>query len=445
MIFIELVPVKLGGKNPVYDWVEKLKINISKKIFSVLLTLTFLLSFNVIPAKAEGICSGNIYWSNVDSSDPGSLGRAVIAESVIASVNNSYSTPTKVVYEIEGDTNFLYYNDSGGILYNLNKDTGVETALKVFPGYIYSLALRDGQLYAGGDGYLKTFSVGADGTLSSERDVYASLGFGVGTTYLIEGIAVSDDYLYYGISDFDVAGENFIGRIKLDESEPAEPSFIPLPVTLDNPTHMEVDSNYIYWNWYTIGLKRADLNGENITTLIETNRNESFDIDSNYIYLDNWNGSDPFTIARANLDGTELDLDYITTDVNPYGVHVETNQCAPSGDSDSSGDSNSSPPTTVATIAPAVLKTADVVFNLKNKKYLSKDAMKTKLSKNKSFKRNPEDLYKYSIFKASKKTCAIQGNYVTSLKKTGTCDLYATRTTTKGVKYKYWVQINYTK
>jgi hypothetical protein len=82
---------------------------------------------------------------------------------------------------------------------------------------------------------------------------------------------------------------------------------------------------------------------------------------------------------------------------------------------------------------------------LKNKKYLSKDAMKTKLSKNKSLKRVPEDLYKYSIFKASKKTCAINGNNVSALKKTGTCNLYATRTTAKGKKYKYWVQINYTK
>jgi hypothetical protein len=108
-------------------------------------------------------------------------------------------------------------------------------------------------------------------------------------------------------------------------------------------------------------------------------------------------------------------------------------------------DSDSSSPTPVVTITPEVVKSADAVFNLKNKKYLSKDAMKTKLSKNKSFKRNPEDLYKYSIFKASKTSCAINGNYITGLKKTGTCDLYATRTTTKGIKYKYWVQINYAK
>ena len=105
-------------------------------------------------------------------------------------------------------------------------------------------------------------------------------------------------------------------------------------------------------------------------------------------------------------------------------------------------DSGSS---TAPVTTPTVVKTADVVFNLKNKKYLSKNVLKTKLSKNKSFKRNPEDLYKYSIFKASKKTCIMRGNYVMALKRTGSCDLYATRTTPKGAKYKYWVKINYNK
>jgi hypothetical protein len=107
------------------------------------------------------------------------------------------------------------------------------------------------------------------------------------------------------------------------------------------------------------------------------------------------------------------------------------------------GDSGSSSPNTVVTIAPAVVKTAAGVFNLKNKTYLSKNDIKTKLRKNRSFKRNPEDLYKYSIFKASKKACIMRGNYVMALKKTGSCDLNVTRTTVKGAKYKYWVKIIY--
>jgi hypothetical protein len=46
------VPVKLGKINPVYDWVKKMTLNISKKIFSVLFTSIFLLSFNIAPALA---------------------------------------------------------------------------------------------------------------------------------------------------------------------------------------------------------------------------------------------------------------------------------------------------------------------------------------------------------------------------------------------------------
>ena len=106
-------------------------------------------------------------------------------------------------------------------------------------------------------------------------------------------------------------------------------------------------------------------------------------------------------------------------------------------------DSGSSSPNTVVTIAPAVVKTAAGVFNLKNKRYLSKNDIKTKLSKNRSFKRNPEDLYKYSIFKTSKKTCILRGNYVMGLKKNGACEMWVTRTTAKGAKYKYWVKIDY--
>jgi hypothetical protein len=105
-------------------------------------------------------------------------------------------------------------------------------------------------------------------------------------------------------------------------------------------------------------------------------------------------------------------------------------------------DSGSSSP---SAITPVIVEAPDAEFNLKNKKYLSKNAMKTKLRKNKSFKRNPQDLYKYSIFGTSKNNCLMRGNYVMGLKKTGACELWVTRTTAKDAKYKYWVKINYSK
>jgi hypothetical protein len=111
---------------------------------------------------------------------------------------------------------------------------------------------------------------------------------------------------------------------------------------------------------------------------------------------------------------------------------------APIGDSGSSSSN-------VVTITPAVVKTADASFKLTNRKYLSKFEIRKAITKGRSFKRKPIDFYKYSISKTSKKYCVMSGNYVMALKETGACDLYVTRTTAKGAKYKYWVKINYSK
>jgi hypothetical protein len=167
------------------------------------------------------------------------------------------------------------------------------------------------------------------------------------------------------------------------------------------------------------------------------------------VFMDNSSLVDVNFLGNAPVNVDELAFDEIGTGAKanvPYnatgfGANGSTwNRLIVSYGSAPSSDSGS---TTASVTIPIVIKTADVVFNLKNKKYLSKYAMKTKLSKSKSFKRNPKDLYKYSIFKASKKNCLMRGNYVMALKKTGSCDLYATRTTPKGAKYKYWVKINY--
>jgi hypothetical protein len=109
----------------------------------------------------------------------------------------------------------------------------------------------------------------------------------------------------------------------------------------------------------------------------------------------------------------------------------------------SGGDSGSS--SNVATITPAVVKTADASFKLTNRKYLSKFEIRKAISKGRSFKRKPIDIYKYSISKTSKKNCVMSGNYVVALKDIGVCEIGVTRTTAKGAKYKYWVKIYYSK
>ena len=298
---------------------------------SIALTSTFFLSLNILPAQATGICSGDIYWSNVnDYASPSSLGRAAVTNSVIASVDNSYSNPTTAVSAIQGDSNFLYFGDFDGNIFKFDRTTRVSTLIENSLGisFVASMALKDGKLYVGGAGKLFTFTVGSDGTLSGKTDIYSSLGFGAGKQ--IDGLAVDNQYLYYSTATDNVAGQKFIGRAKLDGTE-YNGNFITLPATLDDPTHIEVDSNYLYWANYPESIKRVDLNGSNITTLISSDRMEAFDIDSNYIYLDNWNGRPPYKIARANLDGTSLELNYITTGNQPFAVYAETSSCASSG------------------------------------------------------------------------------------------------------------------
>jgi len=57
---LKLAPVKLGSKNPVYEWPKKMKINLFKKTFTIILTTIFLFGLNVIPANASTTvaCSG---------------------------------------------------------------------------------------------------------------------------------------------------------------------------------------------------------------------------------------------------------------------------------------------------------------------------------------------------------------------------------------------------
>jgi hypothetical protein len=115
-----------------------------------------------------------------------------------------------------------------------------------------------------------------------------------------------------------------------------------------------------------------------------------------------------------------------------------------SDDSPPSGGGTDSPTFTPSVNAStAKVKSVDASFKLTNRKYLAKFEIKNALTKDRSFKSKPTDKYKYSISKASKKNCAMRGNYFMKLKEGGVCEITVTRTSNKGVKSKYQVKINY--
>jgi hypothetical protein len=113
--------------------------------------------------------------------------------------------------------------------------------------------------------------------------------------------------------------------------------------------------------------------------------------------------------------------------------------------SEPADDSGSDSSTAIKTITPVVVKVADSITNMKNKTYLSKKSMKIKLRENNLFKYSASDSFKYQVFKSSKKSCGMRGNYVMRYENSKTCDLYITRTNAKGISNKYWVKINYLK
>ena len=147
---------------------------------------------------------------------------------------------------------------------------------------------------------------------------------------------------------------------------------------------------------------------------------------------------------RIQVTSTEVMADGVDPILNEfnsgtYTLYVSVGSFTINNDS----GSDSSP--TTKTITPVIVKNADSITNIKNKTYLSKNSMKTKLRENNLFKYSASDSFKYQVFKSSKKSCGMRGNYVMRYDNSKTCDLYITRTNARGISNKYWVKINYIK
>ena len=126
-----------------------------------------------------------------------------------------------------------------------------------------------------------------------------------------------------------------------------------------------------------------------------------------------------------------------------FGLVVSYDTPPADDDPPSGGGSDSSTSTPLVSTSSVANKSVDASFKLTNRKYLSKFEIRKAITKGRSFKRNPIDIYKYSISKTSEKNCVMSGNYVMRLKENAVCEITVTRTTTKDVMSKYQVKINY--
>jgi hypothetical protein len=132
-------------------------------------------------------------------------------------------------------------------------------------------------------------------------------------------------------------GAGTIGRANLDGSG-VDQSFIPRPGSdpsyLVLPNSIAVDRTHLYWNeafggpsedqWW-VGIRRANLNGSRVQTIVGSDR----DSDSGAFWLAVQAGhlywTSPPGISRANLDGSAVELGFITVqawDVAVVGEHI---------------------------------------------------------------------------------------------------------------------------
>jgi hypothetical protein len=401
----------------------KLKLNLLKKLFSVTLTTIFLIGFNVIPANAFNLADGsydcntglldndlttNYFTIESDSVIDGSrcIDNVVIPEGVTSIDNEAFSEVgiTSVTFpntlESIGVSAFYYNNLTSVII--PNSVTFIGDSAFSMNSFLTSVTFGNSVEVI--DDYAFTYSrlnsvvlpdsvtTLGDGVFEDVQTI-TSVTIGNGLTYIPE-------YTFYGTGITSVT--------------------IPDSVTTINDSSFQ--------NAYALTSVTI---GKNVTFIGSAFRSNP--LLGSITFL----GNAPETEGAFYRlkPGAKAYVAYNATGF-PENGSIWNGLIVVYGNAPSGSSSN-----TVST--PAVVKTPDAEINIKNGQNLSKYAMKNTLGKSQSFKRNPADKYKYSIFGTSKKTCAIKGNFVVSLKDPGACEMWVTRTTAKGKNYKYWVKINY--
>jgi hypothetical protein len=307
----------------------------------------------------------------------------------------------------------------------------------------------------------------------------------VGTNAFLGVVPDATAYVGYNATDFDVDDEGFwkglivdvgssqyreswqkvSGALTADDAKGKRYTFGDFFTFVDNYELFDVPvdadiSIYIKGNPNNVGTGLCDpyLVIYDVTDTDLTSYLATVD-DGGYGGSDGYNGKtcgqnyyDTFaTFSTVGIDVSNYRIQVTTTEVMADGVDPILNEFNSGtytlyvsvGSFTINNDSGSDSSPTTKTITPVVVKNADSITNIKNKTYLSKNSMKTKLRENNLFKYSASDSFKYQVFKSSKKSCGMRGNYVMRYDNSKTCDLYITRTNARGISNKYWVKINY--
>lgn len=166
--------------------------------------------------------------------------------------------------------------------------------------------------------------------------IYRANHDGTGVTTLIgglsrpRGLAVDDQYLYYGTYN-----TTTIGRANLDGTGNSA-SFVTGVTT--GASSIAVNDTHIFWSrWNTggtnAGIGRANIDGTGVTpNYIATTPAASpawyastggVDVNDTHIYWANWDGASGSSVGRAKLDGSEKQRNLITPIEVPFGIAVD--------------------------------------------------------------------------------------------------------------------------
>ncbi|HSI81294.1 MAG TPA: hypothetical protein VK919_11670 [Solirubrobacterales bacterium] len=131
------------------------------------------------------------------------------------------------------------------------------------------------------------------------------------------GVAVNAEHIFWT----NAGTPNSIGRANVDGTG-VNQSFITDPAS---PIGIAVDRDHVYWTNGVIGsfsIGRADIDGGNEQQAFITEGvfvPSGVAVDGEHVYWTNFGAN---TVARAKLDGTDVDPEFITDADNPFGVAV---------------------------------------------------------------------------------------------------------------------------
>lgn len=203
---------------------------------------------------------------------------------------------------------YVYWTNANGTIGRANLDgTGVNQAFITGPTGPFAIAVDATHVYWADQDANAIGRANIDGTNVDEDFI---------STVFPQGVAVDGSHVYWTTSP---VGPDAIGRANLDGSG-VDQDYVP---TDEAAFGVAVNASHIYWaNYSSEAIGRANLDGTGATQSLIASPGDSpqgIAVDGGHVYWSAYeqNGA---RIARANLDGSDRDLNFIPGLSNPYGI-----------------------------------------------------------------------------------------------------------------------------